>query len=385
MNRTDISEIRKTFTKNSCAIDRFAACLVDDEKNKTFVTKEALLSLPEEELDRYLDIFHKALSGTLGKSLINMDFPKESEMGGPASELLALRDSALKDDELIEKFFDQIIANYPYDLRYYIILAHASYDVPGKAKDGELMDDASENVYEYILTCICPVNLAKPALGYDDVNGRIGELARDWVVAQPDKAFLFPAFEDRGANVHRLLYYSKKAEELMPDFTNALFGTMGPLSAGSQKDAFNTLITETVGETVNVDILKNVSENIGEILLENKNSKEPADVVELSCPEVKNLLSRSGVSDEELYDFDETYEQVAGTDKKIAVNNLSVVKNFEVVTPEITIKAKPEAVPLIEHKEVDGRMCLVIPITSQVEINGIPASFTRHSDDFSST
>lgn len=375
MNCSEIAEIKKTFSKDRCTIDRFAACLVDDEKNKTFVTKEVLLSLPEEELERYLDIFHKALSGTLGKTIVNMEFPTESEMGGRQQELLALRDSGLKDDKLIEDYFDRIIENYPYEMRYYIILAHASYDVPGKAKDNTVMDDASENVYEYILTCICPVNLAKPALGYDETEGRIGELTRDWVVGAPDKAVLFPAFEDRAANVHRFLYFSRKSEELMPDFLQTVYDTVGPLSAGSQKDAFNTLITETVGETVSMNILQNVAENIGELVTENKNSKEPADTIELSGPEVKGLLLKSGVPDESLENFDDTYEQVAGELGKITVNNLAAVKSFDVVTPEIVIKAKPEAVPLIEHKEIDGRMCIVIPVTSAVEVNGIPVSF----------
>lgn len=376
MNKSEVAEIKKTFTKETCSVDRFSACLVDDEKNKTYVTTEALLSLPEEELARYLDIFHKALSGTLGKNLINIDFPTDSEIGGPASKLLKLRDSALKDDGINEEFFDSIIKSYQFEGRYYIIAAHASYDVPGKAKDNTIIDDGSENVFEYILTCICPVNLAKPALGYDEEQQKIGELTRDWVVSAPDKAFLFPAFEDRAANVHRALYYSKKAEELMPDFTDAIFGTTGPLTAGMQSDAFNTLITETVGETVDMDILQNVADNINEMVEDNKHSKEPVDTIELAAPEVKKLLSKSGVSDEELESFDETYDKIAGSDNKIVVSNLSSVKQFTVATPQIVIRAKPEATQLIEHKLIDGRMCLVIPVTSGIEVNGIPAAVT---------
>ena len=38
--------------------------------------------------------------------------------------LLKLRDSELKDDGLIEEFYDRVIANFDYAENYYIILIH---------------------------------------------------------------------------------------------------------------------------------------------------------------------------------------------------------------------------------------------------------------------
>ena len=38
-------------------------------------SKEAFLSLPEEEAFKYFDIFKKTLSGTVGKNILNMEFP----------------------------------------------------------------------------------------------------------------------------------------------------------------------------------------------------------------------------------------------------------------------------------------------------------------------
>ena len=77
MNKREITEIKKLFTKERCCINRLAGCYVDGEKNKLLEFREAFLSLPEEEMFKYLDIFRKSLSGTIGKNLLNMEFPLE--------------------------------------------------------------------------------------------------------------------------------------------------------------------------------------------------------------------------------------------------------------------------------------------------------------------
>ena len=46
--------------------------------------KEAFLSLPEEETFKYFNLFKQTLSGTLGKNLLNLEFPLDAENpGGP--------------------------------------------------------------------------------------------------------------------------------------------------------------------------------------------------------------------------------------------------------------------------------------------------------------
>lgn len=376
MNKTEVSEIRKLFGKDGYRIDSLAACYVSIEKEKTFVIKEALSSLSEEELLSHLSIFHKCLGGTLGKNLINMEFPLEAEFGeGQQKFLLELRDSGLKDEEKLEKFFDLIIANYPSSDKYYIVAIHGNYDVPGKGKDGETLEDASDVIYEYILCAICPVKLSKAALGYDSDANRIGERVRDWVVEAPDKAFLFPAFNDRGPDIHSLLYYTKKAEELYPDFVEAVFGTVSPPSPVAQTETFNSLITETLKDEVSLEIVKRVQENIAEVIELNKEIPAP---VELTSYEVKELLGKSGVESEKLEHFEDTFNEVAGEKATIIANNLPVVKQLSIKAPDIEIKVKPESASLVKHKMVDGVLSIVIPVREGVEVNGITV---KHVDN----
>ena len=215
MNKKEVSEIKKQFTPDNCAITRICGCYVDGEKNKKTQLKEAFLSLPEEEIFKYFELFRKTLSGTIGKNLLNMEFPLSAEnAGGTQDFLLKLRASQLTDDALLDAFYDRIIESYDYGENYLILVIHAAYDIPGKSSDGSEMFDASDEVYEYLLCSICPVKLSKPGLSYHAEDNTFGERVRDWIVEMPDVGFLFPAFNDRSTDLHSILYYAKNAEEL---------------------------------------------------------------------------------------------------------------------------------------------------------------------------
>ncbi|MGP1612461.1 MAG: DUF4317 domain-containing protein [Catonella sp.] len=375
MNKMEISELRRLFQKDKYRIDSLAACYVGIEKEKTFVLKEALSSFSEEELLSHLNIFKKSLSGTLGKNLINMEFPLDAEFGeGQQKFLLNLRDSALKEEEILEKFFDLVIANYQSDEKYYIVAVHGNYDVPGKGKDGAILEDASEIIYEYILCAICPVKLSKVGLGlgYDSATNRIGEVMRDWIVEAPEKAFLFPAFNDREPDIHSVLYYTKKPEEILPEFVDAVFGTLSPMSPESQRETFNALISETLGDEVSLEIVQRVQENIADVIDKNKDIPEP---VELTSYAMKELLGKSGVEREKLEKFEETFSEIAGENAAIIANNLPVAKKLSIKAPDIEIKIKPESASLVSHKIVDGVLSIVIPVGEGVEVNGIEVKY----------
>ncbi len=368
MNKVEISEIRKQFTPDKCTIQHICTCYVGAEKEKKFTSKDAFLSLPEEEMHKYLAFFKKVLTGTIGKNLMNLEFPVAEEMeGGKQEFLLQLRDSELDDDELIEKFYDKIIEHYDNPEKYCILLIYSVYDVPGKGTDNLEEDDASENVYRYMLCCLCPVELTKGELGYDPEKNRIGELPQDWVVKVPDKGFLFPSFADRTADIHEMLYYTKKPEEIQPDFINFVFGAEAPLTAGDQKETFNMLVEDVLGENADVEVMKSIHESLTEIVQDNKENPEPLSIGKM---EVKKIFEKSGAPEEAMEKFDTSYDDIAG-DQEIMVSNVPGVKKFDIHTPDISISVKPDYVDLIEARVVDGRQCIVIAVDDRVEVNGV--------------
>ena len=253
MIKQEVNELKRLYTPSNCSITRICGCYVDGEKNKKTQFKEAFLSLPEEEIFKYFELLRKALSGTLGKNLLDLEFPLASEQEGGTQEfLLRLRESKLKDDTLLDEFYDKIVASYEYVGNYLILMIHDAYDVPGKTTDGLTMEDASDSVFEYLLCCICPVNLSKPGLSYDALANEFHNRVRDWVVEMPEVGFLFPAFNDRSSDLHSTLYYTKNPEEPHSELVDQILGATLPLTAGSQKETFQALIEETLGQDAEI-------------------------------------------------------------------------------------------------------------------------------------
>ena len=339
MNKKEVLEIRRQFSPENCAITRICGCYVDHEKEKKMEMKKAFLSLPEEEAFKYFDIFKHTLSGTIGKNLINL-----------------------------EEFYDKVVESYEYGENYYIILIHAVYDVPGKTKDGLEMEDASDTVYEHILCSICPVNLTKAGLTYNAQTNNIEDRIRDWFVEAPVKGFLFPAFQDRATDVHNVLYYTKKPEELQPYFVEHVLGSTTPLTAGDQKTTFQVIVSDTLGEDSDYEVVRNIHDNLNEMIEQSKEEPEP---LELSKTDVRKLLTRSGVAEEKLESFDDEFDETVGIHGTLLASNIASAKTFQIETPDVVVKVNPERADLVETRDIDGRRCLVIAIDDHLEVNGI--------------
>ena len=210
MNKKELSEIKKLLNKDKCHITRLCGCYVDSEKNIKTTIKQAFHSLEDEEMFKYINIFRGSLSGTIGKNLINLEFPAEQETdGGTQHFLMQLKESRLRDDDLIQEFYSRVIENYEYGENYYIILAHAAYDIPTITSDNYEQEDASIYVYEHLLCSICPVKLEKSGLCYNSESNTIETKIRGWLVDAPIHGFLFPAFNDRNTDIHAMLYKEK--------------------------------------------------------------------------------------------------------------------------------------------------------------------------------
>lgn len=374
MNKKEISEIKKQFTPSHCAITRICGCYVDAEKEKKAQMKEMFLTLPEEEMFKYFDIFRKTLSGTLGKNLVNMEFPIEAEdFGGAQAFLMSLRESQLNDPNLLNEFYDKIIESYDYGENYLILLIHSVYDVPGKTTDGLEMDDASDEVYDHILCAVCPVKLSKPGLSYQAETNSFHDRIRDWIVELPEVGFLFPAFNDRSTDIHNLLYYTKNPEDLRSSLVDGLLGCVLPLTAKSQKETFQTIIEDTLGSDCDYETIRNIHENLHEMIEEKKEEPEP---LLLDKTDIKNLLAGSGVQPEKLEDFEKHYEASAPEPVPFMASNIANTRKFEVKTPDVIVQVNPARSDLVDTRIIDGRQCIVIEINDAVEVNGIPVRFS---------
>lgn len=370
MTRKELNEIKSQYTLEECGILRLCGCYVDGERNKITQFNENFLNLPEEEKHKYFDIFKKTLSGTPGKNLVDMKFNVDAYADeGARTFLMNLRDSGLKDDRLLDEFYDRIINNYSYVGNYLILLINQVYDIPAVTTDNIEMDDASDEVYSYILCSICHVNLSKPGLGYDEEDNNFHDKKQNHMVDVPDVGFLFPTFNKRSADEDMTLFYTKDVSEFEDGLIDCLLDCAVPLPAKQQKETFTSLVNEALGEEADLEIVKNIHENLEQII-EEKKQESPAPVM-LDKTEMKDLLEKSGVKEEKLENFEEHFEMAAGEHGKLVASNVSSGKKFEVKTPDVVIKINSDKTDIVSTQVIDGRQCLVIQIDERLEVNGI--------------
>lgn len=377
MNQKELNEIRHRIAPNKCGISKLYGCFVNNSSKEIISRIDTSLGLLSEfENEKYLSLLKKVLSGGLGKNLIDITFSTQQVMKGDEHKLLSdLRKSGLNDPGLREEFFQKVIqAVTMEDTNYLILLAYDAYDVPYKSKDDETQADASDTVYTYLLCSICPVKDGKPELAYFPGENQFHSSGISHTVAPPALGFLFPAFDDRAANIYNALYYAKDPNELHQTFIDTVFHTEPPMSAGKQKETFHSVLSDALDEDCSFDVLQQVHEQIREVILDHKESKDP-NPLELSPQELGTILKGGGVPGERVQEFQKKCAQEFGTDTSLKPSNLIDSKKFTIETPQVKISVDPEASYLVETRVIGGRKYILIPADDGVEVNGIPVQF----------
>lgn len=424
MNKKEVLELKRRFKKEAATFTRVCGCYVDGNHNKVCKFGNTFLNLEEDEFYKYLEIANKALSGTIGNNLLELKFPiEEEEVGGRQHILMALRASKLEDENLLDTFYDLVIDTYDHAGNYLIVLFHDAYDVMTRTKDNNNLDE-SEEVYEYLICAICPVDLSKPGLGFLEEEHRIGPRVRDWVVGAVDTAFLFPAFNDRSTDIHSTLFYTKNTKEPHSEFMANGLGCGIERTATEQKMAFHSIVRNVLGaedehtDDVLLDLQQNLSDMIGEyaethdddedvflldkevvtkLLADSDISEEKAAKIEKSVdeafgekpPAAENVIDSKALVQNELRVEKMALEDQVGTltvqlnekDEALAERTSQLIEKQEEIdnyiaetkTYDVVLRVKPEKASQIKSQVINGQKCLVIPMgeDEHATINGV--------------
>lgn len=370
MNLKEVSELRRRWRPEKNAVSHIYGCFVNANREIVADLEESLGRMPQEEAERYLGLLKKVLSGTLGKNLIDIVFSTQQVMDSEEHRLLTgLRSSELKDKTVRQAFYQKVIEHLEMEGdSYLLLLAHDTYDVPRRGRDGEEQEDASEEVFSYFLCCVCPLKLGKPELNYYPGDNEF-HCAVSQTVAPPELGFLFPTFDDRAANIYNALFYSRKADQLHQEFIDAVFRTEPPMSAAEQREAFQGALSEALEDAYSLEVAQAVHGRLLERIERHKEDKE-AEPLALSAGEIGGILRECGVPEERAAAFQDRCGQSFGG-AALNPENLIDSKHFDIKTEQVTISVDPEYSYLVETRILDGRKCLVIPAGDGVEVNGL--------------
>lgn len=370
MNLKEVSELRRRFRMDRNTISRIYGCFVNSSREIVSYIDESMGILPQDEAEKYLNLLKKALSGKIGKNLIDIIFSTEQVADSDEHRLLmALRDSQLKDGDIREEFYQKIINSLDLgDSNYLILLAHDTYDVPHKNKNDEIDADASDAVFSYVVCCVCPVKERKVELGFFPGDNEFHSCAGQ-IVAAPELGFLFPAFDDRAANIYNALFYSRKTDEIHQEVIDSVFHTTAPMSAAEQKEAFQNALSEALGDACNMELVQSIHDRLRDQIEQHKESHDP-EPLELSVSDAAAILRDNGVEEEKILAFRDSCATQFGDGATLNPANLIDSSRFEVKTADATISVGPEHSYLVETRIIDGRKYLLIPTDEDIEVNG---------------
>ena len=332
MRKKDILELKRRLKKDHCTFTKMCGCYVNGEKHVILKFRETFLNLDEDEYFKYLEIAKKVLSGTIGNNILELNFPTNEDLVNERQiSLMQLKNSQLRDDTLLNNFYDSIIDNYDYTGNFLILIFHDAYDVITKTKDNAKIDE-SEEVYEYVLCAICPVSLSEPGLRYFEEDNKIKARIRDWVVEAPTNGFVFPAFIDRSSDFNSIMYYTKNTKDTHPELMENALGCYSKQTATIQKETFQSIIKDTFStdEKKAEKIFMEVQENLNNMLDEYNAIYDDTDAepISLTKDDIQSLLIESGVPEELTTKIEKSYVDTFG-DELPLVENLIDAKTLK--------------------------------------------------------
>ena len=367
----EIGEIRRHLRRERSNITAIYGCYVNENKEIISKFRQSTGMMPENESDKYFALLRRTLSGSLGKNLIDITFKTSQVADSPEHKMLMdLKKTQLKDEELLDSFYQKVIESVVVEGNYLILMACDAYDVPFKSKDDSFQKDQSEETYTYILCTICPVKQTKANLHYVPEEKLFHDGAMNQMVSAPVLGFLFPAFDNRSTNIYNALYYTKDTKVSQDALIETLFNAPIPKPAAEQKQCFEALLTTSLGEECSLDVVQTVHDQLCQRIAMHKEAKV-AEPLMISKEDVKEVLQTCGVSENSMAKFSVDYDEVFGFEADLHPKNIIDNKHFELKTPDVVIKCDPTRSDLIETRVIGGVKYIMICADENVEVNGV--------------
>ena len=402
MVKSDISEIRKRFKKDSGNITRISGCYVKNDGTIISTFAESPVEMTEEEMDRYLDIARKSLSGKEGNNLLCLPF--QSDTDDIRASFETVRKSGLKDQNVMMSFYQNIIDNYDTTDNYLIVVITDTYDVMSKSKDNALLDE-SEETFDYFIAAICPVKLTKPALGFIDNEQNIGLLPQTWTVQSVDTAFMYPAFSDRSVDTDHILTYSKNTKEPKKALFENGFGLKMHMSSDIKQDIFLTSAMDAVSDKDDTDEqMFNIADGLSDYIEKQKVMYGEKASTEISAEDIEEIAKNSGIDENGVEKIKKSFEDFDDIDRPSAeglldkklLKNQKLYHEKHALQQEVirlnksTDKGKAEGISIsipedrrgeIQIIDTDSGRKITVPFDDTVTVKGIDADDIKNPQE----
>ena len=205
INREDMLELTRRMTSSRNCFTRIAGSYMDEEGYSDGTFNTNFLKLSGSEKEKNLAIAKTIPFSETNVQLKEYSFPGKNSTSANMWRLLKeMKSCELKNDALLETFYEIVGEHYHTDYEYAVYLFYGIYDIPIKASDKARLDE-SEEVYQFLICAICPVS-------------------GDYEPGSPECGFLFPLFSDRSSDENHIAVFDLEAGKAHEELTKQILG-----------------------------------------------------------------------------------------------------------------------------------------------------------------
>ncbi len=377
MNKKDIANIRKQFKLDNHLMNIREIFNVYVQKESAEIYHQVCQPFPlldHEAQELFLANFKKVLTGHLDAKLFELKFRRDVDYSTQGILFEGLRaDSADWQDNMLD-IVGKIFAHAVYEFDTVVTFIRGEYRKPTKKRGQESEEGGDDEVYsnEFILCSLNKTDLPKKALLFDYIEKEFKSYhVVDPIINldSPMSGFLFPAFNDNAADVNHILYCAGKVNQ--PDFTfiEKVLDCEDIITPQEDKDCFDFILKEVIGEEVDSAVISNVYEEIDRVVQENQ-EKEDSEPPTLDHRDIERILTVSGVENVETAKVEHAFKSVVADEKHEFKASSLIPKNIKISTKVANVTINPKDLKNLKYITYEGKRCLLLEVDEEVVVEG---------------
>ena len=190
INRDDMLELTRRMTPSRTCFTRVAGCYVDADGDFDGSFNIHFGKLNAHDREQNLAWAKTIPFASTNEQLCQYPIaPGKNPTQSVWALLMTLRNVGLKNDAMMDTFYDLVMEHYQASGPYAIFMYHGGYDVPIKGSDKEYQKE-SEEVYNFLI-------------------GTISPQVADQEPGEPECGYLFPAFTNRSTDTAHINIYQR--------------------------------------------------------------------------------------------------------------------------------------------------------------------------------
>ena len=369
MNKSELNEIRRRLNAEQNGAIMIRGCYVEKSGEIISTFHREVARMPMGEAEKYLMLFRRVLSLTEGRGGMEINFDYHTETTDELRLLMDLCSGKFSEDEYFNTFCDSVRGSFRTETNYLILMMNDVYDVPVFNKNHENQLE-SNTIFNYIVTCVCPVKPQKSALAYSVSDQTFVNREGDMLVGSPEFGFMYPTFDERTGNIYSSAYATRDANDPHEEIISSIFNTDKPMTAPETKATFNDILIDSLSGDCDYDLIQSVDTQLRDMINEQKKDKHAAPLT-VNKRDMAFMLENTGIETDRIDAFEEAFDEEFGAVASINAKSIIDSSAFEVRTPDVVIKTKPDKSDLIETRVIDGMKYILIRAEEGVEVNGM--------------